>query len=184
MDGRRGRGSCKEISSEENEERERERQPPSEIALAIKSDTSEGAQGVVAAAGARTFNSLSNTIADEQMAEREDDDEDVAYSPLADNAGGEQLGHSGYCCEESLALLPHEMRCCSESGTDTDSSDSDCDCDISKAACQKLDGSLEYGLQQPYQLMHNAEECAKDGRRQQLNDWHVAGVAQLNSQHK
>ncbi|BFG02630.1 uncharacterized protein DMAD_02095 [Drosophila madeirensis] len=162
MDGRRGRGSCKEISSEENEERERERQPPSEIALAIKSDTSE----------------------DEQMAEREDDDEDVAYSPLADNAGGEQLGHSGYCCEESLALLPHEMRCCSESGTDTDSSDSDCDCDISKAACQKLDGSLEYGLQQPYQLMHNAEECAKDGRRQQLNDWHVAGVAQLNSQHK
>ncbi|SPP78484.1 Hypothetical predicted protein [Drosophila guanche] len=144
MGGRRVRGSSMEISSEENDERE------SEVTPATKGDTSDGAKGVVAEEGARTFRALSD---------REDDDEDAvepAYSPLADNAE-EQLGNPGYCCEESLALLPHEMRCCSESGTDTDS-----ECDISKAECQKLDGSLEYGLQHPYQLMHNAEECARD----------------------
>lgn len=70
-------------------------------------------------------------------------------------------------CEETIALLAHEILCCegeSDSEAESGSGSESDGLDVGAIKAEKaqdqgqLDGSLEYGLQHPYQLMFSEED--------------------------
>ncbi|XP_026846546.1 uncharacterized protein LOC6597242 isoform X1 [Drosophila persimilis] len=97
------------------------------------------------------------------------------YSLLDGDVEEETDTNVGITCEESMALLAHEMLCCPDSGTDSESEN---DHQISDyymiKECQKLDGSLEYGLHNPYQLMDTDEDVEQDVELKKHNKGHAA----------
>ncbi|XP_022227395.2 uncharacterized protein LOC111077426 [Drosophila obscura] len=115
----------------------------------------------------------SGDTSEDELADREDDG--PVYSLFDGDADAEAEADidnddAGICGEESMALLAHEMLCCSDSETENDKSEGN----YTIRACQKLDGSLQYGLHNPYQLMDNDEEPEKDVQLKKINERHAA----------
>ncbi|XP_017050945.1 uncharacterized protein LOC108094714 [Drosophila ficusphila] len=72
------------------------------------------------------------------------------YTPLSGDSDND-WDEGGIFCEEAISLLAHEILCC-----ETDSeSESD---DNGAKDNGKIDGILEYGLQNPYKLMLSEED--------------------------
>ncbi|XP_002134244.2 uncharacterized protein [Drosophila pseudoobscura] len=183
MGGRSG-GSL-EISSEENTHSymagdaansERDSVSASQLQWEMETVDATGDATLVGdniALSARIGDTKSDNSEDE-VADPEDDD--LVYNLLDGNVEEETDTDIRITSEESLALLAHEMLCCPDSCTD---SESDTDHQISDyymiKECQKLDGSFEYGLHNPYQLMDSDEDVEQDVELMKHNKGHAAG---------
>ncbi|XP_017135345.1 uncharacterized protein LOC108151308 isoform X2 [Drosophila miranda] len=183
--GGRSVGSSLEISSEENTHSymagdaansERDSASTSQLQWEMETVDATGDATLVGdniALSARIGDTKSDTSEDE-VADPEDDG--LAYSLLFGDVKEETDNEVGITSEESMALLAHEMLCCPDSGPDSESEN---DHQISDyyliKECQKLDGSLEYGLHNPYQLMDNDEDVEQDVELKKHNKGHAAG---------
>lgn len=82
----------------------------------------------------------------------------LKYSPL-DGDSDIELDDVEIFCEETIALLAHEILCCEGESDSESESESEAEAEAEKAKDEgQLDGSLEYGLQNPYQLMFSEED--------------------------